>query len=102
VVDPDDERPRVDDPKSDPLQVHELTDAASIELGARLTARIDRQRRLNDYVIRNNRIWRTLTHTERVALGLGRIQSALSAERWPIALASSLCCFELVLTLLGL
>lgn len=57
VVDPDTETPRVFDPKSDPLQTLDLSDRVPPEIVRRMLQRAARQRLLNDYLIRANRVW---------------------------------------------
>ena len=57
VVDPDTERPRVFDAIGDPLQHHELTDRMPPGFVPKMLERADEQRRLNDYLIRSNRVY---------------------------------------------
>ena len=57
VVDPDTELPRIFDARNDVLQTRAIESAAAADAARRLLARAEEQRRLNDYLIRSNRIW---------------------------------------------
>src|SRR5262249_19673845 len=66
VVDPDTEAARVFDPQADPLQTHDLSDRVSLDVARAELDRADRQRRLNDYVLRANRVWNSTVKTTQV------------------------------------
>jgi|GEM_PF-2404484 len=57
VTDPTDGRPRLYDTKTDWLQLRDQS-ARHPELARRLLADADRERRLNDYLLRHGRLWR--------------------------------------------